>query len=212
MPVFRYQLTHGLASGEKEKRNSRELNGRVRQTILGQISSISALLNEPFHGTLKWLSDHGAGHVENISSRNTYPPCGYEFALIKGQKSESNIAGITPTQVRWFTPTYYTDGRERAQLYGDSSQNGPWVDRVKIPAGKHVAAHTHPRDELVTVIEGTWYVGAGNKYEPAKLQGYPAGSFVLIPAGLPHFVATRETAVIVQLSGTERFRTDSLEK
>jgi anti-sigma factor ChrR (cupin superfamily) len=134
------------------------------------------------------------------------------FALIEGQKGESNIAGITPPQVRWFTPTYYTDGRERAQLYGDSSQNGPWIDRVKIPAGKHVAAHTHPRDELVTVIEGTWYVGAGNKYEPAKLQGYPAGSFVLIPAGLPHFVATKETAVIVQLSGTERFRTDSLEK
>jgi hypothetical protein len=86
MPVFRYQLTHGLASGEKEKRNSRELNGRVRQTILGQISSISALLNEPFHGTLKWLSDHGAGHVENISSRNTYPPCGYDVRANQGSK------------------------------------------------------------------------------------------------------------------------------
>jgi anti-sigma factor ChrR (cupin superfamily) len=133
-------------------------------------------------------------------------------ALIKGQKGEKDIVGVTPPEVQWFTPTYYTDGRQRAQLYGDSSQSGPWIDRVKIPAGKHVAAHTHPQDELVTVIEGTWYVGTGSKYDPAKLRGYPAGSFVLIPAGLPHFVATMESAVIVQLSGAEKFRTDYVQK
>jgi quercetin dioxygenase-like cupin family protein len=117
-----------------------------------------------------------------------------------------------PAQVRWFTPPYYTDGRQRAQLYGDSNQGGAWIDRVKIPAGKHVAAHTHPQDELVTVIDGTWYVGMGEKYDPAKLKGYPAGSFVLIPAGLPHFVAAKESAAIVQLSGGEKFRTEYVEK
>ena len=135
-------------------------------------------------------------------------------ALISGQKgqSEKGIVGVMPEQVRWFTPPYYTDGRERAQLYGDSSQGGPWIDRVKIPAGKHVAAHTHPQDELVTVIDGTWYVGVGDKYDPDRLKGYPAGSFVLIPAGVPHFVATKESAVIVQLSGAEKFRTEYVEK
>ncbi len=132
--------------------------------------------------------------------------------LIRGQNGQKDIVGVTPAQVRWFTPTYYTDGRQRAQLYGDSSQDGPWIDRVKIPAGKHVAAHTHPQDELVTVIDGTWYVGVGDKYDPAKLEAYPAGSFVRIPAGLPHFVATKATAVIVQLSGAEKFRTEYVEK
>jgi len=38
-------------------------------------------------------------------------------------------------------------------------------------------AHTHAQDELVTVIEGTWYLGEGAKFESAKLKGYPAGSF-----------------------------------
>jgi uncharacterized RmlC-like cupin family protein len=132
-------------------------------------------------------------------------------ALVTGQKDKS-VAGVTPAQVQWFTPSYYTDGRQRAQLYGDSSKGGPWIDRVKIPAGKHVAAHTHPQDELVTVIDGTWYVGMGDKYDPAKLKGYPAGSFVLIPAGLPHFVAATKRAVIVQVSGGEKFRTDYVEK
>jgi anti-sigma factor ChrR (cupin superfamily) len=133
-------------------------------------------------------------------------------APVRAKQGQKDILGVMPGQVRWFTPTYYTDGRQRAQLYGDSSKTGPWIDRVRIPPGKHVAAHTHPQDELVTVVEGTWYVGAGNKYDPARLQGYPAGSFVLIPAGLPHFVATKESAVIVQLSGTEKFRTDYVEK
>jgi len=127
-------------------------------------------------------------------------------ALIGGQK-DKGVVGVVPAEVRWFTPPYYTDGRQRAQLYGDSSQGGPWIDRVKIPAGDHVSAHTHPQDELVTVIDGTWYVGIGDNYDPAKLEGYPPGSFVLIPAGLPHFVAAKETDVIVQLSGAEKFRT-----
>ena len=85
--------------------------------------------------------------------------------------------------MRWYTPSYYTDGRERAQLLGDSSQGGAWVDRAKVPAGKRVLAHTHPQDEPVTVIEGTWYLGEGTRFDSTKLKGYPAGSFILIPAG-----------------------------
>jgi anti-sigma factor ChrR (cupin superfamily) len=127
-------------------------------------------------------------------------------------QGDKKIVGISPEQVSWFTPVYYQDGRQRAQLFGDSSKSGPWVDRVKIPAGKRVLAHTHPQDELVTVIEGTWYVGEGERFDATRLKGYPAGSFIVIPAGTPHFVATKESAVVVQLSGAERFRTDYIEK
>src|SRR6185369_8254995 len=116
-------------------------------------------------------------------------------------ENENNVVGLIPEQVRWFTPPYYKDGRQRAQLYGDSSRGGAWVDRSKLPAGLRVPAHTHPHDELVTVIEGTWYLGEGKKFDPAKLKGYPAGSFIVIPAGVPHFVAARDGSVIVQLNG-----------
>src|SRR5438105_579288 len=121
--------------------------------------------------------------------------------LTWANRTKKEIVGLTPEQVRWFTPSYYKDGRQRAQLFGDSSQGGAWIDRVKIPSGMRVLAHTHPQDELVTVIEGTWYLGAGEKSDPAKLKGYPAGSFIVIPAGVPHFVATKEGTVIVQTSG-----------
>ena len=128
------------------------------------------------------------------------------------ERSKNEIVGLAANEVRWFTPPYYNDGRQRAHLYGDSSQGGTWIDRVKIPGGARVFAHTHPQDELVTVIEGTWYLGEGAKFDSAKLKGYPAGSFIVIPAGIPHFVAAKEGTVVVQLSGIGKFQTNYLEK
>ena len=134
------------------------------------------------------------------------------LATSLAQRSKKEIVGLTADEVRWSTPPYYNDGRQRAQLFGDSSQGGAWIDRVKIPGGARVLAHTHPQDELVTVIEGTWYLGEGAKFDSTKLRGYTAGSFIVIPAGVPHFVAAKEGTVVVQLSGVEKFRTDYLEK
>src|SRR5947207_1373735 len=133
------------------------------------------------------------------------------ITLTLADTTKKEIIAFTPQQVRWFTPSYYTDGRERAHLLGDSSQDGAWIDRAKIPAGKRVLAHTHPRDEPVTVIEGTWYLGEGTKFDSTKLKAYPAGSFILIPAGVPHFVAAMDGTVIIQLSGTGKFQTDDVE-
>lgn len=134
------------------------------------------------------------------------------LAMTRDDKTRKEIVGLTPKQVLWFTPSYYQDGRQRARLLGDSRRGGAWVDRVKIPSGGRVLAHTHPHDEVVTVIEGTWYLGEGERFDPAKLKGYPAGSFIVIPAGVPHFLAAKDGAVIVQLSGTGKFGTDYLEK
>ena len=134
------------------------------------------------------------------------------LAIVFGASQSEKIVGVRPEQVKWFTPAYYKDGRQRAQLFGDSTKNGAWVDRSKIPGGMRIPAHTHPQDELVTVIEGTWYLGEGEKFDEAKLKAYPAGSFIVIPAGAPHFVSTKDGPVVVQLSGTEKFRTDVVEK
>ena len=133
-------------------------------------------------------------------------------ATILAAQNKREILALTPDEVRWFTPPFYNDGRQRAQLFGDSSQGGAWIDRVKVPGGGRVLAHSHAQDELVTVIEGTWYLGEGVKFDAAKLRGYPRGSFIVIPAGVPHFVAAEKDAVVVQVSGTGKFQTEYLEK
>ena len=132
--------------------------------------------------------------------------------LAWSKQSKKEIVGLRPEEVKWFTPPYYDDGRQRAHLLGDSTRGGAWIDRVKIPSGGRVRAHTHPQDELVTVIEGTWYVGEGDRFDAEKLEGYPAGSFIVIPAGVPHYVAAKNGSVIVQLSGAGKFATSYLEK
>ena len=127
-------------------------------------------------------------------------------------EAQKQITALAPQDIQWFTPDYYTDGRQRAHLLGDSSKGGDWIDRVKIPGGSRVLAHTHPDEEIVTVIEGTWYLGLGAKFDETKLKAYPAGSFIVIPADVPHFLATKEGPVIVQPSGRGIFRTNPLEK
>lgn len=133
-------------------------------------------------------------------------------ALTLFSQNKKEVTGLTPNEIKWFTPPYYKDGRQRAQMYGNADQGGSWIDRVKIPGGSRVLAHKHPHDELVTVIEGTWYLGEGQMFDSTRLKAFPAGSFIVIPAGVPHFVAARDGPVIVQLSGTGKFGTDYLEK
>ena len=134
------------------------------------------------------------------------------FALKLFSQNKKQVTAVTPNQVKWITPPHYKEGRQRAKIYCDSGQDGLWVDRVYIPAGSGVLAHTHPHDELVTVIEGTWYLGEGEKFDSTKLKGYPAGSFIVVPAGVPHFVASKDGPVTIQLSGTSKFGSDYLEK
>ena len=85
------------------------------------------------------------------------------------------------------------------------------LDRSREDTGWRTrSGHRHPHDQMVTVMEGTWYVGMGERFDAAKLKGYPAGSF--IPAGLSHFVAAKDGSVIVQVSGSGKFETNYLEK
>jgi hypothetical protein len=55
-------------------------------------------------------------------------------------------------------------------------------------------------------------LGIGEKFDERNLKAYPAGSFILIPARVPHFLAKREGLVIVQVSGRGIFRTNYVEK
>lgn len=137
---------------------------------------------------------------------------GVAWATSRAGGKKKDIVALTADEMRWVTPPYYHDGRQRAHLFGDSSQGGTWIDRVKIPGGARVLAHTHPQDELVTVIEGTWYLGEGVTFNSAELKGYPASSFIVIPAGIPHFAAAKEGTVVVQLNGSGKFQTKYLEK
>lgn len=65
-----------------------------------------------------------------------------------------------------------------------------------MPARFRAEPHTHPADEFITVLQGTWYMGLGKAFDSAALKPLPAGSFVKIPSGTPHFIYTENEAII----------------
>lgn len=103
-------------------------------------------------------------------------------------------------------------GHEIAPLIGDSRKPGPYVERVKFPPNSIAQPHSHPDDRTYTVISGTWYVGYGDTFDPAKLKALPAGSFHTEPANVSHFSMIKEEGVVVQLTGTGPTATRFVEK
>ena len=106
-----------------------------------------------------------------------------------------------PTTIEWRQgPAALPPGAKMAVLEGDPTKEGPFVVRFQFPAGYHVAAHTHPKTERVTVISGTLYLAAGEALDRNSAKSLPAGSFGFWPAGMKH-TAWSEGETIIQLHG-----------
>src|SRR5262249_26333316 len=73
---------------------------------------------------------------------------------------------------------------------------GPFVIRVKMPDGYKIAPHTHTKDERLTVISGTLYLGMGGTFKEKDGMALPAGSYARMPAGMKHFVWAKGETVI----------------
>ncbi len=107
---------------------------------------------------------------------------------------------ITVDELKWRPGR--VPGHEIAPMIGDSRQPGRYVERVKFPANNVSQAHSHPEDRTYTVISGTWYVGYGDKLDPAKLKALPPGSYHTEPANVNHFSVIKEEGVVVQIAGS----------
>ena len=104
---------------------------------------------------------------------------------------------VPPQEIKWGpAPAVLPAGAEAAVLFGDPSKEGLFVLRLKLPAGYRVAPHTHPVDEVITVISGTFRMGMGQSADQRKAQALPAGSFFALPPGVAHYVSTNEETVV----------------
>lgn len=125
-------------------------------------------------------------------------------ALGMAQDSKSHIA-LTAPEVKWGpAPPSLPKGAESALVSGNPAQAGPFVIRLKFPAGYKVAPHWHPGDEHVTVISGTIAFGMGEKFDEKSMKELSAGGYAMMPAEMRHF-AKAKTATIVQVHGTGPF-------
>lgn len=85
-------------------------------------------------------------------------------------------------------------------IEGDLAKPGPFLMRVKFPAGYAAPPHTHPTLEHTTILTGSMRIGYGTRDDgPSQL--LMAGSIILTPANTPHFFSV-PVETIVQTHGT----------
>jgi pimeloyl-ACP methyl ester carboxylesterase len=99
------------------------------------------------------------------------------------------------------TGTSGVSGIRTVVLKGDPDSAGLYTIMLRIPAHTRIAAHLHQDDRVATVVSGTWYIGYGDSFNGAALKALPAGSFYTEPSDRSHFAETRDTDVIVQITG-----------
>jgi len=114
--------------------------------------------------------------------------------------AELSLRSVLPGDIQWnqrrASPDVFV-----ATIYGDTANAGPYAFRVRAQAGHSLAPHTHPDERTVTVLSGTYWTAVGETFDESKLKAYPAGSFYVIPAGVPHFSAVLEGEVEFQEGG-----------
>ncbi|ACP21492.1 hypothetical protein NGR_b00180 (plasmid) [Sinorhizobium fredii NGR234] len=104
---------------------------------------------------------------------------------------------IAPDDVKWApAPKILPAGAETAVLFGDPSKEGLFALRLKVPSGYAVPPHTHPADEVVTVISGTINLGMGETADRSASKALSAGSFFALPPGMAHFAYFDEETVV----------------
>ena len=110
------------------------------------------------------------------------------------------FGSIYPEKINWLPFAAFPPQARLAILVGDPKGAGPYVVRVKLPAGVKLMPHVHPEDRIYTVISGIFYIGIGTKFDASKLKAYPPGSVVVLPGNTPHFHWAKSGEYVTQVT------------
>ncbi len=120
---------------------------------------------------------------------------------------QPELTVLKPEDVQW-TQRRSNPDVFYAAIYGDPAKPGAYAFRVRAQAGHSLPPHTHPDERTVTVLSGTYWSGVGETFDASKLVALPAGTFYVIPAGVPHYSAVLQGEVLFQEGGVGPSRHD----
>jgi len=101
-----------------------------------------------------------------------------------------------PSDIKWTPVPSLPPGAQISVLEGPLNQAVPITARIKFPANYRLPAHTHPVIEHVTVLSGTFHMGAGDKLDQSLSKPLTTGSFAIMQPGTAHFAWTEEETVV----------------
>ena len=118
-----------------------------------------------------------------------------------GAQSHPHHQFVDAAALKWAAVPSLPPGAQIAVIEGPMNEAVPFTIRLKFPANYRIPPHSHPAVERVTVLSGTFHLGAGDRFDPGQAQAIPAGGMVVMPAGMRHYAYTSGETV-VQLHGT----------
>lgn len=109
---------------------------------------------------------------------------------------------VKPDEFVWADgPKSLPPGVKSVLLEGDPAKKGLFTMRLQFPPDYIIPPHWHPQIEHITVLEGKFHLGIGEKLMKDQATELPPGSYVVMPKKHKHFAFTTDSSAIVQLHG-----------
>ncbi len=102
--------------------------------------------------------------------------------------------------IKWRDPTGAA-GVNQKILFGDPTKPGFYMVMNRFKPGNFSKPHFHPGDRFITVVQGTWYVGTGNKWDKDATIPVKAGGAVTHFANEIHYDGAKDEEVVVIITG-----------
>ena len=130
-------------------------------------------------------------------------PISFAGMLSIGSAAELNPAAVVyklPDQIPWSAVD--ARGAQNAVVVGDPGKPGFYMVYTKWTKGNHFSRpHFHPNDRYIVVLQGTWWVGSGTKFDPANTTPMPAGSFVTHFGKQVHWDGAKDEDAVLLIMG-----------
>jgi hypothetical protein len=131
-------------------------------------------------------------------------PLSFAGMLSISSAAELNPAAVIyklPDQIPWGPVN--AAGAQVAVLVGDPNKPGFYAVYNKWTKGNHFShPHFHPNDRYIVVLQGTWWVGSGTKFDPEHgTTPMPVGSFVTHFGKQVHWDGAKDEDAVLLIMG-----------
>ena len=117
-----------------------------------------------------------------------------------GELNPAALVYKLPDQIPWGPVD--ARGVQSAVVVGDPTKPGFYMVYNKWTKGNHFSRpHFHPNDRYIVVLQGTWWVGSGPKFDIANTTPLPAGTFVTHFGKQVHWDGAKDEDAVLLIMG-----------
>ena len=122
------------------------------------------------------------------------------LCLIAAACTKESIPTAADLKIERYANTQWSPalpGVEVTVLSGNpEAARQPYSILIKCADGAGTKPHRHPTDGTTIVLQGTWLLGVGETYDPAKQQALTVGDYVYLPKDAAHFDSCKGETVL----------------